>query len=216
MNARRLLTLALSLPAAALLASCATLMSSDSESETTTPTSDSSESSTPVESTTEEPSTETTTAEEQDVFDLSVGDCIEDIETIFGGAEMVDSVTQVGVIDCAQPHNAEVYYAEDLPDGEFPGVEALTTQSEQICLDNFESFTGVPYLQSELEITYFHPTDQSWRYGDRATSCMIVSPEPVSGSAGAGAGGGEGEAPAEEAPAEEAPVEEAPAEGAGI
>lgn len=114
---------------------------------------------------------------------MAVGDCIEDIESIFGGADTVDAVTQVGVIDCEQPHNAEVYHAADLPEGDFPGLEGLTSQSEQICLDSFESFTGVPYLQSDLEITYFHPTEQSWGYGDRTVNCMIVSMEPTTGSA---------------------------------
>lgn len=203
MNVRRLLSLAVALPAAVTLTSCATLMNAGEEAETSvsevSPADPSAGETTaadpsadagagdPTGEATEETGADTGAAapgaEDQDVFDMAVGDCIEDIESIFGGADSVDQVTKVGVIDCGQPHNAEVYHAEDLPDGDFPGMTELTAQSEQICLDNFEAFAGEPYLQSDLEVTYFHPTEQSWGYGDRTVNCMIVSAEPTTGSA---------------------------------
>jgi hypothetical protein len=39
-----------------------------------------------------------------------------------------------------------------------------------------ESFVGVPYLQSELEVTTLEPTDESWELGDRELVCMVQDP----------------------------------------
>lgn len=152
----------------------------DGTSQETTPPAES-DTGTP---TSEETSPETSTgAEEELVFDLETGDCVADVQAIFGGEEMVNDVENVGVIDCAEPHTGEVFHIETLPDGEIPAVEELSATAEESCLAQFEPFVGVPYLQSELEIAYLHPTPQSWAQGDRDILCVLTSPEPTEGSA---------------------------------
>lgn len=123
-------------------------------------------------------------AEEVTVFDLEQGDCIEDVEAIFGGQDQVDEVENVGIIDCEQPHTGEVYHVEALEQEELPEMTELVSIAETACLDQFEPFVGAPYLQSDLEFAYFHPTPLSWQHGDHSIMCMLVSAEPTSGSAG--------------------------------
>lgn len=123
-------------------------------------------------------------AEEVTVFDLEQGDCIEDVEAIFGGQDQVDEVENVGIIDCEQPHTGEVYHVEAMEQEELPEMTELASIAETACLDQFEPFVGSPYLQSDLEFAYFHPTPMSWQHGDHSITCMLVSAEPASGSAG--------------------------------
>lgn len=123
-------------------------------------------------------------AEEVTVFDLEQGDCIEDIEAIFGGQDQVEEVENVGIIDCEQPHTGEVYHVEMMEQEELPEMTELASIAETACLDQFEPFVGSPYLQSDLEFAYFHPTPMSWQHGDHNITCMLVAAEPTSGSAG--------------------------------
>lgn len=140
-----------------------------------------------TEPTTAESETETsedpTGAEEVTVFDLEQGDCIEDVEAIFGGQDQVDEVENVGIIDCEQPHTGEVYHVEIMEQEELPEMAELASIAETACLDQFEPFVGSPYLQSDLEFAYFHPTPLSWQHGDHNITCLLVATEPTSGSA---------------------------------
>lgn len=43
-------------------------------------------------------------------------------------------------------------------------------------LAEFESFVGMPYDQSALEVTWLEPTEESWEAGDRELVCMITDP----------------------------------------
>ncbi|MCD2443254.1 septum formation family protein [Agromyces sp. SYSU K20354] len=121
-----------------------------------------------------EPERDETTQEiieggEADVFALRVGDCL----TMQEDAE----VEAVPVVPCSEPHNDEVYFDFQLDDGEFPGDEAITTAAEDGCLAEFESFVGLPYESSSLDIGWYLPTADSWEFrDDRVVSCTIFDP----------------------------------------
>lgn len=202
MISHRLLATTASLSAAFLLVGCSSIYSavqsatgSDSTAESAAPESAdaatvstaqrSAEETTATESPpTPESRTAAPSAEEQNIFDVQVGDCVADIYAI-GQADAGAGVETLGIIDCEQPHNAELYHVGDVPVAsvELPSEQELTGQANQICLDAFEGFVGTPYLQSELDYTLFLPTAESWRYGDREIMCLIVSGDPVTGSA---------------------------------
>ena len=62
----------------------------------------------------------------------------------------------------------------------FPGSAAFEEQSAAGCFDNFKSFVGVPYEQSELYFTALHPTGESWvQMDDREIVCLLI---PESGT----------------------------------
>ncbi len=112
------------------------------------------------------------------VLDLQVGDCLSrsDLEG--------DEVSSAKAIDCAEEHDAEVYHIETLPEGAFPGETAIESSATEACETNFETFIGVPYLESELYYSYLTPTEDGWNtIDDREIVCYIVtSGEMVTGT----------------------------------
>lgn len=114
------------------------------------------------------------------VSDLAVGDCIdEDVEDLFGEGLAPLTLT---VRPCDESHIGEVYHETDLGSGSYPGDEQVFTAAEQSCLEQFEPWVGQTYERSALDFTYFSPSEDSWAYGDRLISCIVVSPDEVTGT----------------------------------
>jgi len=104
------------------------------------------------------------------VFDIRVGDCLQEPDA------SSDEVTDVTVVPCDGAHDYELYDEFDLTtdDDQWPGMEQLSADADGGCYDAFETFVGVPFDESEsLWYTYYHPTEQSWAEGDRAIQCLI-------------------------------------------
>lgn len=111
-----------------------------------------------------------------DVYDLAVGDCIDDPLSL-GSDELVEIQT-VDMIPCDEPHDAEVYALEDLPQGDdepFPGDDEVAMQSDAICFELFESYVGAPYEDSALDYSYYLPIEESWNSGDRGVACLLYA-----------------------------------------
>ena len=114
------------------------------------------------------------TGDDTSVFQLEIGQCISS-ET--GGEE----VASVPIVDCGQPHEAEIYALPNLPDGEFPGDEAMTETAQDECAGQaFTDYVGVPFEDSEFEISFLQPSAETWADGDREIACLITSTEPGS------------------------------------
>jgi hypothetical protein len=106
---------------------------------------------------------------EADVFALRVGDCL----TMVQGTE----VDAVPVVPCSEPHSDEVFFDFTLDDGDFPGDEAIATAAQDGCLAEFDTFVGMPYDSSTLDIGWYVPTADSWDLrDDRVMSCTIYDP----------------------------------------
>ena len=103
-----------------------------------------------------------------DVFSMEVGDCLNDADT--DGV-----VSTVPIVECSSPHDSEVYEAGDVPDGDFPDDEALTTAAEQICGPSFDAFIGLGYEESLYDYSYYFPTEESWAAGDREVLCVAFA-----------------------------------------
>jgi len=112
--------------------------------------------------------------------DLSVGDCL----ATRPGADGSDLIENVTVVDCSQPHAAEVYAQFALPDGDFPGDDAVQASAQERCVPEFEAFVGVSFDVSELDIEPIKPSARSWGQGDRDVVCLVIDPASptVSGS----------------------------------
>jgi hypothetical protein len=113
---------------------------------------------------------ETAPAESGDVgvFDLEVGDCLGE-QTPEGEIESLEAAP------CSEPHTEEIFAALTVPDGDYPGQEALDAEAEG-CLEEFAEFVGMPYEESVLEINYMTPTEESWGMGDRELLCTVYDP----------------------------------------
>lgn len=116
--------------------------------------------------------TETSVA---DAFKVKVGDCIAEPS----GTEVKD----VSIIPCGQSHDLEAYAAKDIVAGSYPGQSEVEAQSEEYCGAEFATFVGLPFDESSLELTYFYPTDETWKANDREIVCLIGG---ASGSATTG------------------------------
>lgn len=113
---------------------------------------------------------EVTEAGDANAFAIRVGDCIENLDW------EAEGFTTVPVVPCAEPHESEVYAATDLPDGEYPGAEAVAEAADAFCFDEYEAFVGTPWHESELEFGYLSPTPDSWAGGDREILCLLMDP----------------------------------------
>lgn len=109
-------------------------------------------------------------------FGVVVGDCIDEVT---GAGEL----TSVPVVDCGAPHLGEAYAFVRMRGGAaFPGLDAVAVAARR-CEEPFQEFVGRPLAGSALRVTYLHPTDRSWRAGDREILCVVSDPTgPVTGT----------------------------------
>jgi len=123
----------------------------------------------PAEAQRDEPGGEVTAASDADVFSIQVGDCIVTAKLPDG-----ENVESVPVVPCSEPHDAEVYAETELPEGDFPGDEALAASADEFCLEEFESFVGVSYDESAYYYWPFTPLEEGWNtMDDRVIQCVI-------------------------------------------
>ncbi|MDO5051593.1 MAG: septum formation family protein [Pseudoclavibacter sp.] len=105
---------------------------------------------------------------------LEVGDCLMDPNS--------EQVATVDTVDCAEPHDYEVYADKELPEGDFNPV-TVSQEAADFCTAEFTNFVGLPYEESELEAQPLTPTAETWKTGDRLITCMITDPAgPSTGS----------------------------------
>ena len=104
------------------------------------------------------------------VFDLGVGDCFND-QADLG----VSEVSSVATVDCAEPHDNEIYFEYSMTDAVFPGNVAATESALTRCLDEFDAFVGVDFADSDLDLFPITPTSISWAEGDRVVYCAVYA-----------------------------------------
>lgn len=108
-----------------------------------------------------------------DVFQIRLGDCLND-------PAHDQDVLEVETVPCAEPHDYEVYHHTELPDGAYP-IE-VSGRADEICSAAFKAFVGIPLEVSTLEFSHYTPTVGSWLDGDRAIDCLIYGAEQTVGS----------------------------------
>jgi hypothetical protein len=107
------------------------------------------------------------------VENLAVGDCV-----VWGNQIDAESVTELDVVPCDQPHDVEVYAVFDLSGDAYEGEERVVERADAGCYDEFARFVGLPYDESELEFSYIYPSEESWDYGDHGVLCQVGYPAP--------------------------------------
>jgi uncharacterized RDD family membrane protein YckC len=110
---------------------------------------------------------------------LRVGDCFNIVNP--------DDPATVGLeaVPCADEHVFEVFFAEDMPAGAYPGEEAVTTFANDNCLPAFEEYVGVSFVESVWYASPLGPTEVDWDDGIQRVTCQLHNQEgtPVTGSA---------------------------------
>ena len=106
---------------------------------------------------------------------MQVGDCVKTWKT-------AQSVLNVPVTSCSEPHEAEVYYQFGMPPGDYPGDDEVKRQAVDQCTAIGRSL--LPENRwDKLEVAYYRPTATSWRPGVDRVDCLAVNAaEPTTGS----------------------------------
>jgi serine protease Do len=94
-----------------------------------------------------------------DFFDLLNGDCFNPGAGGFG--EVAYGVT-VESVDCAVPHEAEVFAWTVIPGEEFPGDGAVADGADAFCGSEFSGYVGSEVVESSLNYWYFYPNQAGW------------------------------------------------------
>ena len=106
------------------------------------------------------------------VFELRPGDCL------YPDEEVVGEVENIQAVPCDEPHLQEVFAVTDYPDeeggGVYPGEAAIQQYADAACVEAFETYTGTDYVNSDLFLTYLHPSVDSWNDDDRQIICVLT------------------------------------------
>jgi hypothetical protein len=101
----------------------------------------------------------------KNVTTLQAGDCVTKLEES-------DSVTTLPVVDCAKPHQGEVYFVFQLPDGAYPGDQKVQKDAEARCTTEINSYAGAG-ADEKFDIFYLRPSEDDWSR-DRGITCIAT------------------------------------------
>jgi hypothetical protein len=110
----------------------------------------------------------------ESVFDLSPGDCFDDV---IEDGDFAEEAEALPMVDCADPHDNEAYALYDMADGAFPSQTAIDDEAIARCVPLFEDYVGSDYETSRLEIWWIFPTAEGWDEGDQEVACVLFDLE---------------------------------------
>jgi hypothetical protein len=84
-------------------------------------------------------------------------------------------------VACQDSHLWEVYYVGSLDDGLEPPLDLI---AEETCLTEYREFIGVAWENSFYTVSWYQPSEETYRFGDRKLACLVHTEDvtPVSGS----------------------------------
>lgn len=87
---------------------------------------------------------------------------------------------RVTLLECDEAHDSQLIDKFDWLGSEanntYPGEDRMVDFAERRCLDAFYRTVGVDYRVSVFEMSYAHPSSQTWRFGDRSFLCIVHGP----------------------------------------
>ncbi|MBB4793610.1 DUF4190 domain-containing protein [Streptomyces nodosus] len=102
-------------------------------------------------------------------FSVKKGECFNAQDgSLEGMAYDVDKVP------CSGEHQAEVFAGVLLPDGRFPGDDAVAEKADDRCYALLYTYAMDSWaIPDDVDVYYFTPTRESWALGDREITCMF-------------------------------------------
>ena len=110
-------------------------------------------------------------------FDLRSGQCFNEASWV--DLEQDRRISVTAAIDCSQPHDKEVYFEAEFPapnGAPFPGDDAMTMWSTELCYEAFQDFVGQEYELSVFGIDFLQPTQETFEHPigrHRRVSCYL-------------------------------------------
>lgn len=117
------------------------------------------------------------------VFDLAPGSCV----LAPSHEDVAVELSEVTTVPCEQPHELEVFALVEFPEqgggggaaqagSTFPGDALLKDFADGACAEEFATYVGIDYRDSELFFTYLVPSARSWQAEkDRTVLCLITT-----------------------------------------
>ena len=102
-----------------------------------------------------------------DPSSLAAGECL---------AGFTDITEDAVLVDCAEPHNAQLVASENYPDdAAFPGRDQLGLRAEAACAAASAAIDPAA-VPEDLQVTLLRatPTTETWADGDRRVDCFAV------------------------------------------
>jgi hypothetical protein len=103
--------------------------------------------------------------------DLRVGDCFDLKDP---SAEEISDVTAK---PCSAVHEFELFWTGSMPEGDYPSEAAFDSFFQTQCVGAFQPYVGLGYFDSELDIYWLSPLEETWYDGDRSIQCAIYDPD---------------------------------------
>ncbi|MFE5818147.1 DUF4190 domain-containing protein [Streptomyces sp. NPDC056479] len=106
-------------------------------------------------------------------YALAKGDCFDS-----PNGNLEGDAYDVVEVPCSDPHDGEVFGVVTLPGGGFPGDDEVSRAADDKCYalqDGYAMDTWA--VPEDVEVYYFIPSRQSWRFGDREITCLFGSAE---------------------------------------
>ncbi|MGW3497024.1 DUF4190 domain-containing protein [Streptomyces sp. NPDC001020] len=102
-------------------------------------------------------------------FSLKKGECFN-----APGGSLSGETYDVDKVPCSREHQAEVFADVRLPAGGYPGDDAVTRTAEKKCYALQNAYAMDSWaVTDDVDVYYFTPTRESWRFGDREITCMF-------------------------------------------
>ena len=110
-------------------------------------------------------------------FDMEIGECFQEPDTL--------EFSDVDKVDCAEPHDNEVFAIYNLTTESLPSPEVMF----EGCVQRFGAAIGTSYENSVYYVSLFGPTRQSWDdLNDREVVCYVYLPDEKKTGTAIGAG----------------------------
>ena len=106
--------------------------------------------------------------------DVKVGDCLKEIPS----STRVMTVHRVG---CDESHAGEVYAVLLMPEGDYPGQTAIEKYQNK-CEPELASYSPNAITDDSVQMYVLYPTEETWKQGDRAVTCIATLNPPRTGS----------------------------------
>lgn len=103
---------------------------------------------------------------------FKAGDCL---------AEMPGSGPDSTLVDCDEPHAAEVFAVLMLPDGDFPGRGTIEQYKDK-CKQELAAYAPTAPDDPSVVVLKRSPDEKSWDIGDRSVTCIAALNPPRTGS----------------------------------